>query len=58
MDNGAEGATGLTLLGDLMVGRYLGDSAEEARAVLAAWWTIVRPSLAGCPAVRPRIWST
>ena len=58
MDNDTEGATGLTLLGDLLVGRYLGDSAEEARAMFAGWWANVRPLLAGCPAVRPRIWST
>ena len=57
-ENAAEGATGLTLLGDVLVGRYLGDSAEEARAVFAGWWAILRPLLAGCAAVRPRIWST
>ena len=57
-DNGIDGATGLTVLGDILVGRYLGDSAEEARAVFAGWWAIARPSLVGCPAVRPRIWST
>jgi urease accessory protein len=57
-DNDTAGATGLTLLGDLMVGRYLGDSAEDARAVFTGWWAAVRPSLIGRPAVLPRIWNT
>ncbi|MBI3372823.1 MAG: urease accessory protein UreD [Betaproteobacteria bacterium] len=52
------GETGLTLLGDMIVGRYLGDSAEQARAVFAGWWAMVRPSLIERPAIRPRIWST
>jgi urease accessory protein len=42
--------------GVLMV-RYLGDSAEQARACLAAAWQWLRQAVLGRTAVPPRIWN-
>lgn len=42
-----------TYLPGLLVGRYLGDSSEEALRAFTRLWTALRPS-----AVAPRIWST
>ena len=49
---------GLTWMPGLLVGRYLGYSAEAARSWLAALWGQLRPALAGRAAQAPRIWST
>ena len=49
---------GLTLLPDVLVARYLGHSAEAARAWMAALWFLLRPAIAGREALMPRIWST
>ena len=42
-----------TLLPGLLIGRYLGDSSEEALQAFTRLWKALRPS-----AVAPRIWST
>lgn len=49
---------GATALPQLFVGRYLGHSAEAARAWFLALWRILRPGLIGRPADAPRIWAT
>ena len=49
---------GVSWLGDFLVGRYLGGSAQRARKLYAAWWRRLRPSLLGRPACMPRIWYT
>jgi Urease accessory protein UreH len=49
---------GVTVLPELLVGRYLGDSAEAARHYFSALWTLLRPRLCGRAFVPPRIWST
>jgi urease accessory protein len=41
-----------------MVCRYLGTSAEQARAYLGRAWALLRPALIGRPAAAPRIWAT
>jgi urease accessory protein len=51
-------ALALTQLPGLLVGRYLGDSSEEALRSFTALWQHVRPRVAGRGAVEPRIWST
>lgn len=51
-------STGLTLLGDVFVCRYLGDSTEQARKLFVAIWQAIRPMLIGKEAVLPRIWAT
>jgi len=42
----------------LLVARYLGASAADARAAFVALWTRVRPAVAGRAATPPRIWAT
>jgi urease accessory protein len=44
--------------GGAMVARYLGRSAEHARAFLQDTWRLVRPALLGRAAVPPRVWAT
>lgn len=41
-----------------IVCRYLGDSAERARAVFTRAWAALRPCLLGRAAMAPRIWLT
>ena len=52
------GHIGLTLLGELLVARYLGDSSEEAQRLFRSLWGCLRPLLIGRTACPPRIWST
>jgi urease accessory protein len=47
-----------TVVGETLVCRYLGGSAERARAYLSRVWSLVRPALVGRPPCPPRIWST
>ena len=51
-------AVATTLLPGVLVGRYLGDSGEEAMEAFTQLWKTVRPAIAGREAVEPRIWST
>jgi urease accessory protein len=53
-------AAAVTVLGDgeALVCRYLGASAERARAFVHDVWRRLRPALLGRPAVAPRIWAT
>ncbi len=50
--------TGLTLLGEVLVARYLGDSGVTAREFFTDLWTRLRPRLLGRNVCPPRIWST
>jgi urease accessory protein len=54
----SQGVFGLTLLGELLVARYLGDSTEEARGIFQTLWQATRPLLLGREACPPRIWAT
>jgi urease accessory protein len=47
-----------TLLGDVLLCRFLGRQAEAARECFAAAWTAIRPSLLQRQACVPRIWNT
>ena len=49
---------GVSLLPQLLVGRYLGHSAEAAREWLMQLWAALRPAMSGRKAVAPRIWNT
>ena len=49
---------GVSLLPQLLVGRYLGHSAEAAREWLLQLWSALRPAMSGREAIVPRIWST
>ncbi len=56
---GRAARTGITTLPEgVLVARYLGDSAEAARAWFTALWRLLRPALLGRQAQPPRIWST
>lgn len=48
----------MTLLDDLLVVRYLGNSVADAWDSLLAVWRQVRPGVIGRDAIAPRIWST
>ncbi len=49
---------GVSLLPQLFVGRYLGHSAQAARAWFVKLWQHLRPTIIGCEAAVPRIWNT
>lgn len=49
---------GVTLLDDLLVVRYLGDSTEHCRELFIAIWASLRTTVIGCAPCPPRIWST
>ncbi len=49
---------GVTLVEDLLVARYLGDSTEQARRAFGAIWRRLRPRTLGRVAAEPRIWAT
>jgi urease accessory protein len=52
------GRHGLTLRGDVLIGRALAATAEDVRRGLAAVWMTMRPAWLGSPAVPPRVWAT
>ena len=51
-------ALGVTHLKSLLVVRYLGHDAEQARRLMAQAWHALRPAWMGRPATQPRIWNT
>jgi urease accessory protein len=56
---GEDGASaGVTRLPGLMIARWLGDNAEDARRYFAALWMLLRPALKRSAATPPRIWAT
>lgn len=50
--------SGMSVLPDLLVARYLGHSSEAARHWFTGLWRLLRPVYAGREAVLPRIWNT
>ncbi len=49
---------GVSAMPRLIVGRYLGHSAEAAREWLMHLWSALRPAMSGREAIAPRIWKT
>jgi urease accessory protein len=47
-----------TRLGEVLVCRYLGYSAEAVKSFFCAAWAILRPHSSGREAVHPRVWAT
>lgn len=47
-----------TLVDEVLVCRGVGHQAEHVRKTFITMWQALRPSLLGCAAVPPRIWST
>jgi urease accessory protein len=56
--SGSVSRSGITVLPHALIARYLGHSAEEAKAYFIKLWTILRPVLIGRKACLPRIWRT
>jgi len=54
----AGGEFAVSQLREVLVCRYLGDSAEQARAGFTGAWRLLRPALWGVEATPPRIWAT
>lgn len=50
--------TGATLLEDVLVVRYLGNSTEKARRLFSDIWQTLRPTTIGRAPSTPRIWAT
>jgi len=50
--------SGITVLPQVLLARYLGHSSEAAMHYCIALWAMLRPALAGRNAVLPRIWAT
>jgi urease accessory protein len=48
----------ISLIENVLVCRYLGQQAEEAKQCFSAIWAVVRPDIVGCRACPPRIWRT
>lgn len=53
-----DGYTGVTLIDDLLVVRYLGRSTEQAKRLFTAIWSALRPGTVGLAPAVPRIWAT
>lgn len=49
---------GVSAMDAVFVARYVGASSEQAREYFVALWHVLRPLMAGCEAVTPRIWNT
>ncbi len=47
-----------TCIGDVLIGRWLGNQAEQGRQWLARVWSLLRPRIIACRACPPRIWRT
>ncbi len=54
----ADSRTGVTVLPQLLVARYLGRSTEKARAYFLALWHLIRPAMLDRAVCAPRIWHT
>ena len=48
----------VTLKGDLMICRFLGQQAEKTRKLFTHLWAVVRPEVLGHEITIPRIWNT
>jgi urease accessory protein len=48
---------GVTRVPGVLIGRYLGDSSEEAVEYFTALWTLLRPALSAKAACAPRVWA-
>lgn len=53
-----KGQAGVTLLNNVLIIRYLGDSTAEAHQLLRHSWQSIRPLITGRSATPPRIWNT
>ena len=50
--------TAISKVSEFFVGRYLGNSADTAKRIFSAWWSILRPLLLNRSPCPPSILST
>jgi urease accessory protein len=55
---GSDYCLAFTQNNELLIARYLGHSAIQARTLLSSGWQLVRPAITGSAACEPRIWHT
>ena len=55
---GEDDQVGVTLVDQLLVARYLGNSTEACRHLFTRLWTALRPAVLGLAPCPPRIWAT
>jgi len=53
----ADSRTGITVLPEMWIARYLGHSTEEAFDWFSALWSLLRPALTQRRACAPRVWT-
>lgn len=53
-----DGYTGVTLISDLLVVRYLGHSTDQVKRLFTTVWSALRPGTVGRAPAVPRIWAT
>lgn len=58
MDVDGLGLFAVTSLSGLVVCRFLGNRAEDAKRIFSRVWTLLRPRVLGRAACTPRIWAT
>lgn len=57
-DENAKNCLSISQIADILIVRYLGGSAEEARKAFVRLWGIIRREGWNAPACEPRVWST
>ena len=50
--------SGVSIVGDFIVARYLGDCTEQAKHYFTGLWQILRPFILERKICKPRIWAT
>ena len=55
---GSDYCLAFTQKNELLIARYLGHSAIQARTLLTSGWQLIRPAITGSAACEPRIWHT
>jgi len=58
VEPGEDALAGITRMPRLLIGRWLGNSSEQARWYFQNLWKTLRPALTAREAQTPRIWST
>jgi urease accessory protein len=52
------GTQSISVMGEVLVARYLGPRSDQAKEFFESVWSVVRPLLSGRIPKRPRIWAT
>ncbi|MGV6809012.1 MAG: urease accessory protein UreD [bacterium] len=57
-NNTKAGFAGVSVMNDVLIVRYLGNSTAQAHRLFRQIWQTIRPDIIGKPAIPPRIWQT